>query len=331
MDLRLQLSSGCNVTDPLVKEEDIKEEEYDHMISCQDEEEKPNVAELHCKSETDTTEFNVTNGETLHTDVKKKEEEEEQEVNLKTELDGQEYDYLLESSSGTQTTSGTQTGVETEVKTEEEEHDSPLESVSEHPHLTQQKIRGQNAELNLQVNQQTDTLSSTRKETTGKKDHKCENCGITFTTSSYLRRHMLTHSRKSCHNCEQCGKSYSRPSRLKAHMLVHSGKKPHKCVRCGKAFPLGLSLKKEGYSWKESNKGRKSSSLEDLPQRLTERHFLYKADDHPDCVVCSDRTRPKGRRQTKYRCRQCGVGVCVVPCNERYHTKKHYKKCHLDG
>ena len=82
----------------------------------------------------------------------------------------------------------------------------------------------------------------------------------------------------------------------------------------------------EGYS----RKGRKKSSGE-MPQRLTERHFLYKADDHPDCVVCSNRTRPKGRRQTKYRCRQCGVGLCVVPCNERYHTIKNYKQCHLDG
>ena len=46
----------------------------------------------------------------------------------------------------------------------------------------------------------------------------------------------------------------------------------------------------EGYSGKESHEGRKKSSGE-MPQRLTERHFLYKADDHPDCVVCSDRTR----------------------------------------
>ncbi|KAM4544857.1 piggyBac transposable element-derived protein 4-like [Odontesthes bonariensis] len=86
----------------------------------------------------------------------------------------------------------------------------------------------------------------------------------------------------------------------------------------------------DGYSKKETNKGRKSSSLGDLPGRLTERHFIHRADDKPDCVVCSDRTRPKGRRQTHFRCRQCGVGLCVVPCFERYHTIKAYKKCHLD-
>ncbi|KAL0152610.1 hypothetical protein M9458_052333 [Cirrhinus mrigala] len=56
---------------------------------------------------------------------------------------------------------------------------------------------------------------------------------------------------------------------------------------------------------------------------LTERHWLCVADDRPDCVVCSDRTRSKGRRQTKY-------SLCAVPCNERYHTLKNYKLCHLD-
>ncbi len=62
---------------------------------------------------------------------------------------------------------------------------------------------------------------------------------------------------------------------------------------------------------------------------LSERHWLRVADDWPDCVVCSDRARSKGHRQTKYSS-QCGVGLCAVPCNERYHTLKNYKLCHLD-
>uniref|UniRef100_A0A8C1TF10 PiggyBac transposable element-derived protein domain-containing protein n=1 Tax=Cyprinus carpio TaxID=7962 RepID=A0A8C1TF10_CYPCA len=87
----------------------------------------------------------------------------------------------------------------------------------------------------------------------------------------------------------------------------------------------------EGYSKRESKKtGRPSMELGEMPQRLTERHWLCIADDRPDCVVCSDRARSKGRRQTKYRCSQCGVGLCAVPCNERYHTLKNYKLCHLD-
>ncbi|KAG5277787.1 hypothetical protein AALO_G00091380 [Alosa alosa] len=94
MDLGHSFSSGCNVTETwqldqlsvMVKEEDIKEEEYDHMISCQDEDEKP-FAELHCKTETDGTESNVSYTETQQTTA---------EVKIGDD-DEQEHDYLVES------------------------------------------------------------------------------------------------------------------------------------------------------------------------------------------------------------------------------------------
>ena len=88
MDLGLPLSSGCDETHlvPLrliVKEEDIKEEEYGHMITWHDEEEKP-IADLHCKTESDFTEsLSSTYNETLQTtvEVKVKKEEDEQQHN----------------------------------------------------------------------------------------------------------------------------------------------------------------------------------------------------------------------------------------------------------
>ncbi len=67
-----------------------------------------------------------------------------------------------------------------------------------------------------------------------------------------------------------------------------------------------------------------------LLSELTVRHWLRVADDRTDCVVCSDRARYEGNLQTKYRFSQCGVGLCAVPCNERYHTLNNYKLCHLD-
>ncbi|KAG5277807.1 hypothetical protein AALO_G00091610 [Alosa alosa] len=146
MDLGLSLSSGCNVTetrqvDPpsvMVKEEDIKEEEYGHMISCPDEDEKPFV-ELHCKTETDVTESNVYN-ETKQTTA---------EIEVKIEDDEQEHDYLLQ-------------------------------SVSEYdPDTTQQKIHGQNDELNLQLKRRL---------------HYCTVCRRSFTTLRELKKHQQTHS-----------------------------------------------------------------------------------------------------------------------------------------
>lgn len=88
----------------------------------------------------------------------------------------------------------------------------------------------------------------------------------------------------------------------------------------------------EGYTRRESTPGRKRTEGGEMPQRLTERHWLRECvrPDWPDCTVCSDRNRPKGRVQTGYRCKQCGVGLCPVPCMERYHTVKVYKQCYLD-
>ena len=53
----------------------------------------------------------------------------------------------------------------------------------------------------------------------------------------------------------------------------------------------------EGYSRKESHKGRKKSSGE-MPQRITERHFLYKADDHPDYVLIEPCLKAAVRQNT---------------------------------
>ncbi|XP_048103639.1 zinc finger protein 726-like isoform X1 [Alosa alosa] len=325
MDLGLQLSSGCNVNDAetlqvdlLVKEENLKEEEYGRMISCQDEEEKP-FGEFHCnvKSETDNSEYNVTYYETRHTEVK---EEEEQEVELKAELDEQENDDQLECSSET-----FQAPVEIEVKKEEEEHlleNAPAEAeddtegdllaedetpprtrqkkeskkklvnkerrmkgksytgVSENPHVTQQKIHGQNDELNLQLqeglhhctvckksftaitelekHQQILTCSIKQDQSIGNKTHKCVHCGKAFAMAAYLQCHILTHTGKELHGretprtssdrnkphtCEYCGKRFERISVLKTHMIVHTGEKPHKCVQCGKAFSQIQNLK----------------------------------------------------------------------------------------
>ncbi|KAL2102438.1 hypothetical protein ACEWY4_001606 [Coilia grayii] len=119
-------------------------------------------------------------------------------------------------------------------------------------------------------------------------------------------------------------------SMVNAHILYREcTAAPHKAMKVFVQDIITALL--EGFSKKEGKRGgRPSVEGGEMPLRLTERHWLRNADDRPDCVVCSDRTRPKGRHQTKYRCSQCGVGLCAVPCNERYHTLKNFKQCHLD-
>jgi len=62
--------------------------------------------------------------------------------------------------------------------------------------------------------------------------------------------------------------------------------------------------------------------------RLTERHFPTNTGRNEvgrpiqqDCFVCS-RKRGRGRKMTTYKCQQCNLPMCIVPCFELHHTKK---------
>ena len=61
--------------------------------------------------------------------------------------------------------------------------------------------------------------------------------------------------------------------------------------------------------------------------RLTERHFPEKVPpcdsgraSQPLCVVCSNK-RGRGKKKTTFRCKQCLLPMCVVPCFELHHTR----------
>ena len=61
--------------------------------------------------------------------------------------------------------------------------------------------------------------------------------------------------------------------------------------------------------------------------RLTERHFPARVGEtiagrasQPNCIVCS-RKKGRGRKTTTYKCKECNLPMCIVPCFELYHTK----------
>ncbi|CAK9809208.1 PiggyBac transposable element-derived protein 4 [Anthophora quadrimaculata] len=65
------------------------------------------------------------------------------------------------------------------------------------------------------------------------------------------------------------------------------------------------------------------------PLRLTGRHFMSLYTNEPTkrknplrkCVVC---TKNDKRRESRYQCKICDVGLCATPCFEKYHTQYHY-------
>ena len=70
-------------------------------------------------------------------------------------------------------------------------------------------------------------------------------------------------------------------------------------------------------------------SLNPMPDRLTERHFVSSYVDSsqkPDCIVCSDRKLPGWKRkQTHFKCKQCDLPMCSSPCHELFHTHRDFK------
>lgn len=70
------------------------------------------------------------------------------------------------------------------------------------------------------------------------------------------------------------------------------------------------------------------------PLRLTERHFPEfvpptekKTKPYRCCAVCCSKKDEKGkkiRKETRYFCRNCNVGLCAVPCFMVYHTQLNF-------
>ena len=104
------------------------------------------------------------------------------------------------------------------------------------------------------------------------KSHKCTRCEKSFTNTSSLRSHMITHTgelpvkcelcpfvcqnkvllkRHVCqihtgekpYKCTICKQSFAMQSNVKMHMYIHTEDKPHKCKECEKAFTKVKSLK----------------------------------------------------------------------------------------
>ena len=67
----------------------------------------------------------------------------------------------------------------------------------------------------------------------------------------------------------------------------------------------------------------------ELVAHLAEHHFLVEVGRKAKgrakqrvCAVCSEKNG-SGRKMTIYKCRECNLPMCVVPCFELHHTNRN--------
>ncbi|XP_037299395.1 zinc finger protein 675-like isoform X3 [Manduca sexta] len=77
-------------------------------------------------------------------------------------------------------------------------------------------------------------------------NYKCIQCSKVLRTSRSLRRHIeFVHENKQLPRdkiCDYCGKGFTSASYLRTHVRSHTGERPHGCARCGAAFAHRAAL-----------------------------------------------------------------------------------------
>ena len=85
--------------------------------------------------------------------------------------------------------------------------------------------------------------STTYPGTDMKSQVECNICKKTFTKSTTLKKHMLTHTTGKQHACDVCKETFTQAENLCVHMLIHTVQKPFECKVCQKTFSHAQNLK----------------------------------------------------------------------------------------
>ncbi|CAD5116423.1 DgyrCDS5314 [Dimorphilus gyrociliatus] len=122
----------------------------------------------------------------------------------------------------------------------------------------------------------------------------CPQCGVTLSTNTALKRHMLIHDGVKPYNCTICEKKFRQKTDLQRHLCTHTKKYPFSCPLCDFKCVARHSLKAHGrnkHNMPDLHYQVVPASLDELVP-MTDYNFeagqIKKEDDEEESVLPSD-------------------------------------------
>ncbi|XP_046404810.1 zinc finger protein 12-like [Ischnura elegans] len=140
----------------------------------------------------------------------------------------------------------------------------------------------------------------------------CSVCAKTYSQSSDLNEHKLTHTRVKSYSCEICEKNFFGKGHLNEHMRTHAKEKPYSCNICSNSYLQRRSLDEH----MRNHGGEKPYSCDVCNKSFSRKRVL----------VTHCRTHTKEKPYSCYICSKSFTQRCNLYTHIRIHMRTHMRE-----